>query len=48
MGPNRLAFSTAGGWALAFVVIVFLSTGIRFTVGPVLKPMTADLGRSSR
>jgi hypothetical protein len=38
------------GWwmALAFVVIVFLSTGIRFTVGPFLEPMIADLGRSSR
>ena len=34
------------GWwvALAFVVIVFLSTGLRFTVGPFLKPMSADLG----
>lgn len=34
------------GWwaALAFSVIVFLSTGIRFTIGPFLKPMVADLG----
>ncbi|HEV8673434.1 MAG TPA: MFS transporter [Methylomirabilota bacterium] len=34
------------GWwvALAFAVIVFLSTGIRFTVGPFLKPIVADLG----
>ncbi|HKZ07916.1 MAG TPA: MFS transporter [Methylomirabilota bacterium] len=40
--PARISY---GWWvALAFVVIVFLSTGIRFTVGPFLKPMTADLG----
>jgi MFS family permease len=40
--PARVFY---GWWvALAFVVIVFLSTGIRFTVGPFLKPMTADLG----
>jgi MFS family permease len=34
------------GWwvALAFSVIVFVSTGIRFTIGPFLKPMVADLG----
>lgn len=34
------------GWwvAGAFVVIVFISTGIRFTAGPFLKPMVADLG----
>lgn len=34
------------GWwvALAFYLIVFLSTGIRFTVGPFLKPVVADLG----
>ena len=34
------------GWwvALAFAVMVFLSTGIRFAVGPFLKPMVADLG----
>lgn len=34
------------GWwvALAFCLIVFLSTGIRFTVGPFLKPIVADLG----
>jgi MFS family permease len=34
------------GWwvALAFALIVFLSTGIRFTVGPFLKPVVADLG----
>jgi len=34
------------GWwvALGFALIVFLSTGIRFTVGPFLKPIVADLG----
>lgn len=34
------------GWwiALAFAVMVFLSTGIRFTVGPFLKPVVAELG----
>jgi MFS family permease len=34
------------GWwiVLAFSVMVFLSTGIRFTVGPFLKPIVADLG----
>ena len=34
------------GWwvALAFAVMIFLSTGIRFAVGPFLKPMVADLG----
>src|SRR3972149_2247755 len=34
------------GWwvTLSFMVMVFLSTGIRFTVGPFLKPMVADLG----
>lgn len=34
------------GWwvALAFAVIIFLSTGIRFAVGPFLKPMATDLG----
>ncbi len=34
------------GWwvALAFCLIVFLSTGIRFTVGPFLKPLVGDLG----
>ena len=34
------------GWwvALSFAVMVFLSTGIRFAVGPFLKPMVADLG----
>lgn len=34
------------GWyvVLAFGVMVFISTGIRFTVGPFLKPIVADLG----
>ncbi len=34
------------GWwvTVAFSVMVFLSMGIRFTVGPFLKPMVADLG----
>jgi MFS family permease len=34
------------GWwvTLAFAVMVFLSTGIRFIVGPFLKPIVADLG----
>ncbi|MBI4638972.1 MAG: MFS transporter [Candidatus Rokubacteria bacterium] len=34
------------GWwvTLAFAFMVFLSTGIRFTVGPFLKPIVADLG----
>lgn len=34
------------GWwvALAFCLIVFLSTGLRFTVGPFLKPVVGDLG----
>ncbi len=34
------------GWwvTLAFAAMVFVSTGVRFTVGPFLKPMVADLG----
>ena len=34
------------GWyvALAFSLMAFLSTGIRFAIGPFLKPMVADLG----
>src|SRR5215468_1093187 len=34
------------GWwvAVAFSLIIFLSTGIRFAVGPFLKPMVGDLG----
>ena len=42
MPPSRVFF----GWyiAAAFAVMVFLSTGLRFAVGPFLKPMVADLG----
>ena len=34
------------GWwvALALSIIVFLSSGIRFTIGPFLKPVSAELG----
>src|SRR5215471_11744414 len=34
------------GWwvAVAFSLIIFLSTGIRFAVGPFLKPVVGDLG----
>lgn len=34
------------GWWVApsFAVMAFLSSGIRFAVGPFLKPMVADLG----
>lgn len=40
--PARVFY---GWWvALPFVVTVFLSTGIRFTVGPFLKPIVTDLG----
>jgi MFS family permease len=43
------SMSTRGvffGWwvALSFAVMAFLSSGIRFAVGPFLKPMVADLG----
>jgi len=34
-----------GWWVTgAFALMLFLSTGIRFTVGPFLKPVVADLG----
>jgi hypothetical protein len=35
------------GWrmALAFVIIVFLTTGVRFTVGPRAEPHPAAGGR---
>lgn len=34
-----------GYWVvLALSVIVFLSAGIRFTIGPFLKPVAAELG----
>jgi MFS family permease len=40
--PSRVFF---GWWVvIAFVVMTFLSVGIRFTVGPFLKPVVADLG----
>ncbi|HET6368948.1 MAG TPA: MFS transporter, partial [Pseudomonadales bacterium] len=40
--PPRVFY---GWWvALAFVIIVFLTTGVRFTVGPFLKPIVSDLG----
>jgi MFS family permease len=40
--PARIFY---GWWvALAFVLIVFLFTGIRFTAGPFLKPVVAELG----
>jgi hypothetical protein len=34
------------GWwvAVAFSLIIFVSTGIRFAVGPFLKPVVDDLG----
>lgn len=39
--PSRVYF---GWWvALAFSPIVFFSTGMRFTVGPFLEPVVADL-----
>jgi MFS family permease len=42
MPSSRVFF---GWWVtLAFAAMVFISTGIRFTVGPFLKPMVADLG----
>lgn len=41
--PTRRVFP--GWWvALGFSVMVFLSTGVRFTVGPFLKPIVSDLG----
>ena len=40
--PSRIFY---GWWvALALSIIVFLSAGIRFTIGPFLKPISADLG----
>ncbi len=42
MARGRIFF---GWWVtVALSVMVFLSMGIRFTVGPFLKPMVADLG----
>lgn len=43
--PDRPPRVFYGWWiALAFSVLAFLSSGIRFTAGPFLKPMVADLG----
>ena len=40
--PSRIFY---GWWiASAFSFIIFLSTGIRFAVGPFLKPVVSDLG----
>ena len=42
MARGRLFY---GWWVtIAFAVMVFVSTGVRFSVGPFLKPMVADLG----
>src|SRR5262245_15575614 len=43
--PTVPASGVFYGWwvVLAFALIVFLSTGLRFTVGPFLKPVAADL-----
>jgi MFS family permease len=40
--PSRIFY----GWrvALALGISVFLSAGIRFTIGPFLKPVSAELG----
>ena len=41
MATSRVFY---GWWVtLAFAAMVFLSTGVRFIVGPFLKPMVADL-----
>jgi MFS family permease len=41
MAPGRLFY---GWWvASAFAVMVFLSTGVRFSIGPFLKPIVTDL-----
>jgi cyanate permease len=40
--PARIFY---GYWVvLALSVVVFLSAGIRFPIGPLLKPVAADLG----
>ena len=40
--PSRVFY---GWWvAAAFSLIIFLSTGLRFAVGPFLKPVAGDLG----
>ena len=44
--PGTAGSTVFYGWwvALALSIIVFLSSGIRFTIGPFLKPVSADLG----
>lgn len=43
--PRRRPRLFYGWWvATAFAAMVFLSSGLRFSVGPFLKPMVADLG----
>lgn len=45
MGDVRPAKVFYGWWVtLAFSLLVFLASGIRFTVGPFLKPVVTDLG----
>ena len=46
MAPENAPPRMFYGWwvALALSIIVFLSAGIRFTIGPFLKPVSADLG----
>ena len=46
MTPGAAASRIFYGWwvALALAIIVLLSSGVRFTIGPFLKPVTADLG----
>jgi len=40
VAPSRIFY----GWWVSLAIIVLLSSGIRFTIGPFLKPVTADLG----
>jgi MFS family permease len=44
--PSAAGSTIFYGWwvALALSIIVFLSSGIRFTIGPFLKPVSAELG----
>jgi hypothetical protein len=40
--PSRVFY---GWWVtLVLAIIALLSSGVRFTIGPFLKPVTADLG----